>query len=248
MSLGRAHLLCLCMGLCSPAQACGVIGASERVASVQSGDIVFASGGRARLGGLALGEGAAAALAALVGASPRVAELSPSRDRWGRRVVDLVDTSGQSVALDLLARGLAFVRPERDSGGCDAERLDAESAARVAGEGVWAKPGAALDAADPAALARQDGRFALVSGVVRRVGEGRAKVYLDFAGRNGFSVVVARKAEPLFRRAGVDLRALAGRKVLVRGVVDMRFGPRIEIGDPSMIELLTSAKETGRGG
>jgi hypothetical protein len=138
------------------------------------------------------------------------------------------------------------VRPEPETRACESERLDAEAAARASGEGVWAQAGAILDAADPAALAAEDGRFALVAGVVRRVGGGRAKVYLDFAGRNGFAVVVAGKAEPQFRRAGVDLKALVGQRVLVRGVLDVRFGPRIEIADPAMIEPLE--RETGRGG
>src|SRR5947209_17221083 len=152
------HLLCLCVGLAEPAAGCGGVAGSERVGAVQGGDIVFGSGGRARLGGVSLAPEAAPALATLVGKTLRVTELGAARDRWGRRVVDLVSDSGQSVALDLLARGLAFVRPERDSAGCDAERLDAESGARAAGEGVWARAGAMLDAADLAALARSDGR------------------------------------------------------------------------------------------
>jgi hypothetical protein len=60
--------------------------------------------------------------------------------------------------------------------------------------------------------------------------------------------VVARKAEPLFARRGIELKALIGRKILVRGVLDDRFGPRIEVADPSMIEPGDGAKETNRGG
>jgi hypothetical protein len=105
-----------------------------------------------------------------------------------------------------------------------------------------------LNATDRAALDVSDGRFILVAGVVRGVGVSRAKVYLDFAGRGGFSILVARKAEPLFARRGIVLKALIGRKILVRGVLDDRFGPRIEVADPSMIEPGDGAKETNRGG
>ncbi|MDE3175706.1 MAG: DNA-binding protein, partial [Pseudomonadota bacterium] len=189
----------------------------------------------------------APALAALAGKRFGVAELGAAPDRWGRRVVDLVDDGGRSVALDLIARGLALARAEADIRDCTAERLGAEAGARAAAKGLWADRDVLLDAADAAALAKADGRFVLVEGVVRRVGEGRAKVYLDFAGHNGFSVVAAKKAEPSFRRSGVDLKALAGRRVLVRGVMDDRFGPRIEIADPAMIEILAGAKGTGRG-
>ena len=246
MIFRRAHLVCLCLGLASPAAACGAVAGAETVAAARGGEILFAHGLPARLGGLWLAPGASPLLAALAGRSFGVAVLAPAPDRWGRRVVDLVDAGGQSVALDLLARGLALVRPETETRECEAERLDAEAAARAAAEGVWAGRGAVLDAGDATALARADGVFVLVEGVVRRVGEGRAKVYLDFAGRNGFSVLAARKAEPLFLRSGVDLKALAGRRLRVRGVMDVRFGPRIEIADPAMIELLDSAKELGR--
>jgi hypothetical protein len=143
---------------------------------------------------------------------------------------------------------LAQVRPEFETRACDAERLEAESAARAAEEGVWADPLMVLNAGDRGALDAADGRFILVAGVVRGVGVGRAKVYLDFAGRGGFSVVVARKAEPLFARRGIDLKSLIGRKIVVRGVLDDRFGPRIEVADPSMIETGEGAKETNRGG
>ncbi len=221
------------------AAACGVVSGAVTVRGIAPrGEIVLADGRHARFGGLWLSPEAAIALAEREGQPLQLATLDRKPDRWGRLVVDLVDRDGQSVALDLILRGLALVRPEPETRACEAERLQAEEAARAAGEGVWASPGAILNSADLAALASADGRFALVEGVVRRVGGARAKDYLDFAGREGFSVVIRKKAEAQFRRAGVDLKALAGQRVLVRGVVDARIGPRIEISDPLMIEPL----------
>jgi hypothetical protein len=246
MIFRTAHLLCL-LAAASNASACGVVSDTAQVQAVApGGEIVLADGRRARFGGLWLAPLAQGALAEWTGKQLGVATLAPTPDRWGRSMVDLVEPDGRSLALDLLERGLARVRPEPETRVCEAERLDAEAAARAAGEGVWGEAGAILDATDAKALARADGRFVLVAGVVRRVGGARAKVYLDFAGRGGFAVVVASKAEPQFRRAGVDLRALAGQRVLVRGVLDARFGPRIEVADPAMIEPMQKA--TGRGG
>jgi hypothetical protein len=248
MFLRPAHLLCLLIGLSGPAAACAGAGATAEVVNAAAdGEIAFADGRRARWGGLALDPQAADALAALKGRRVAVVELAAAPDRWGRRSVDLIDDHG-SLALDLVLRGLARVRPEPDSAACDAERFEAEAAAREAGEGVWGRPDAVIDAGDAAALTVADARYVFVSGTVRRVGEGRAKVYLDLAPGRGFAVVVARKAEPRFRRAGLDLASLAGRKLLVRGVLDITFGPRIEVADPSMIELLESPQEAGRGG
>jgi len=244
-----AHLLCLLLGLSGSAEACGAPGATAEVANVSpGGEIAFTDSRRARWGGLALAPEAAAALTALKGQRVGVAELGLALDRWGRRIVDLIDDKGGSLALDLVLRGLARVRSEPESASCDAERLEAESAARAAGEGVWARADAVIDAGDAAGLAAADGRFVFVSGTVRRVGGTSAKVYLELAQARGFAVVVVRKAEPRFRRAGLDLASLTGRKLLVRGVLDISFGPRIEVADPSMIELLESPQEAGRGG
>jgi hypothetical protein len=249
MVFARAHLIWLLLVVSSGALACGVVSGQVGVRAVgPGGEIALEDGRRARLGGLRLAPGADAALAKAGPPRFGLVLIARNPDRWGRFVVDLQDQGGQSLALDLLARGLATVRPEPEARPCEPERLEAEGAAREAGEGLWSEPGAVLDAGDGAALAEADGRFALVEGVVRRVGEGRSRVYLDFAGKSGFSVMVARKIEPQFRRAGVDLATLAGQRVRIRGVMDVRFGPRMEIADPLMIELLERAKETGRGG
>jgi endonuclease YncB( thermonuclease family) len=241
-----AHLLCLALAAPAAASACGAPGATAELREAgPGGEIGLSDGRRVRLGGVQLAPGAQAAMGDWIGRRVGVATLAAEPDRWGRTVVDLVDPSGPSLALDLVTRGLAFVRPEPASRGCDGERFEAEAAARAAGEGAWAD-GAVLAAQDAKALAAADGRFVVVEGVVRGVGEGRAKVYLDFGAKGGFSVTVSRKAEDRFRRAGVDLSALAGRKVLVRGVVDNRFGPRIEIADPAMIEMLET--DASRGG
>jgi hypothetical protein len=242
-----AHLLCLWLATPGAASACGVFEETARLQAVgPGGEFGLADGRRARFAGLALAPEAEAALGEWTGKGLGVARLAPRPDRWGRLMVDLAGPDGRSLALDLLERGLARVRPEPETRPCEAERLEAEAAARAAGEGLWAQAGAVYAATDAAALARADGRFVLVAGVVRRVGGARAKVYLDFAGRDGFAVVVAANAEPQFRRAGVDLKTLAGQRVLVRGVMDVRFGPRIEVADPAMIQPLE--RETGRGG
>jgi hypothetical protein len=234
-----AHLFCLVCAAPVAASACGDVAAMVRVAGVSDGgELALADGRRARLGGLALAPAARGAIERLKGREVGLALLAARPDRWGRLVVDLVQDGGRSLGLDLVEQGLARVRPEPETRGCEAERLDAEAGARAAAEGLWAAPDAVFGALDGAGLAKAEGRFVLVDGVVRRVGVGRAKVYLEFGGRDGFAVAVARKAEPQFRRAGVDLMALTGQRVLVRGVVEVRYGPRMEIADPAMIEPL----------
>jgi hypothetical protein len=248
-SATRMAALGLAVVTAQAALACGALSEQAKLEGVTpSGEVVLAPGGRARLAGLVLDPRAAAALRGRLGQNLGVADLAPSPDRWGRRAVDLFDPDGASLTLGLVEQGFARVRAEVETRGCEAERLEAERGARAAGEGLWADPGAVLDAKDLAALAAAGGRFVLVVGDVRRIGATRTRMYLDFAPTRGLSVVAARKLEPQFRRAGLDVMDLAGRRVLVRGVLDNRFGPRIEIADPAMIEPLDSAKESDRGG
>ncbi len=114
---------------------------------------------------------------------------------------------------DLLRAGLARVKPEFETRNCEAARLEVEQAALGARLGVWAVPGAVFSADDSAALVAAEGRLVVVEGKVQRVGVGRSRVYLDFGGRGGFTVVALRKAEAAFQRSGRELTALSGTRL-----------------------------------
>lgn len=240
---------------------CGVASGSAKVEAVtERAEIRLEDGRLVRLAGLDIPTGGgfdaiAPARARLtegwMGKIVAVALLAARPDRWGRWLADLALPDGPAASTELLNAGLARVRPEFETRGCEAERLAAEAAARAAGSGLWNDPDSILDAADIDVLRVNDGRFVLIEGVVRRVGVGRSRVYLDLGRRGGFSVVVARKGEPAFQRRGILLNALAGQSIRVRGVLEDRFGLRIELADPLMIERLGRAegeKEAKPGG
>jgi endonuclease YncB( thermonuclease family) len=242
--------------------ACGAAAGKARVAEVTDRlEIRLADGRLARLAGLDApdprrGDPQTAAAARaflsdrLAGRDVGLVLFSPKPDRWSRFLADLSPEgaeSGEGAAKLLISAGFARVRPEFETRGCVAERLQAEAVARQAGLGLWNDPDySILDATDVEELERQDGRFVIVEGVVRRVGVGRARLYLDFGGRGGFTVVVARKSQNAFQGAGASLTSLAGEKIRARGVLDGRFGPRLEIAEPPMLERLGRA-EAGEG-
>ena len=74
---------------------------------------------------------------------------------------------------------------------------------------------------------------------MRRVGFGRSRLYLDLVPKGGPTIVVPRKLEPAFARAGHPLDgARPGRRSGARGALDNRLGPRLEVSEPAMIEFL----------
>ena len=251
------------LGGAAPTPACGVATGSAKVAAVtERAEIRLEDGRLLRLAGLDVpdaasgGFDAAAAARTLLtrdwaGRNVAVAWLAPRPDRWGRWLADLATPEGSTASMELLNAGLARVRPEFETRGCETERLSAEAAARVAGLGLWDDPDSILDPGDLDVLRAHDGRFVLVEGIVRRVGAGRSRVYLDFGRRGGFSAIVARKGESAFLLRGIALNALLGQAIRVRGVLEDRNGFRVEVADPSMIERLDraeGAKEAKPGG
>ncbi len=164
------------------------------------------------------------------------------RDRFGRIAgqVELADGS-QWVQAALVAAGVARVAPQIEGGSCVTALLAVEQQARLKGSGLWSDPRFAVHGPeDLAELSAAEGRFMLVEGVVRRVGESGGRVYLDFGRRfnEDFSVIVPRDAHKAFTSAGIDLRSLGGVRLRVRGVVSMRGGPAIELREPSAMELV----------
>ncbi|MGD0188131.1 MAG: thermonuclease family protein [Roseiarcus sp.] len=256
--------LVLALALAQPASAaCGVAAGTAKVAEVvERLEIRLDDGRLVRLAGLDVpvsargapetaAEARAFLASRLAGREVGLAAFAAKPDRWGRILADLSLPEpvggAASVASLLLSQGFARVRPEFETRGCVGERLAAERKARQSGLGLWSDPDySVLEAADVEGLAEWDGHFVLVEGVVRRVGVGRTRLYLDFGGRDGFTVLVARKSQSAFQSAGVPLSALAGEKIRVRGVLDDRFGPRLEITEPLMVERLGRA-EANRG-
>ena len=269
-SRARAVRLCVaCVALpaalaAAPAfAACGwPAGRVEPVGVDERLDIALSDGRTVRLGGLDVpnaGRGAPEEAAAardflsrrLVGRRADLIVLAGTPDRWSRTVADLSlpasdGAAASSTAAALLAAGLARVRPEFETRGCAAERLMIEDGARRASLGIWRDPDfAVIPSSDLAELRRRDGRFVVVEGMVRRVGFARSRLYLELVPHDGPTIVIARKLEPALAREGRPVGALVGETIRARGALDDRFGSRIEVGEPAMIEIARRADASG---
>jgi endonuclease YncB( thermonuclease family) len=250
--------------LASPSSAaCGrAAGRVEAVSVDERLDIELSDGRIVRLGGLDgpnADHGAPEILTSarqflgerLLGRDADLVLLAGGTDRWGRTVADLVvadprGASAGSAAAALLRAGYARVWPEFETRGCAAERLAMEEEAREGGLGIWRDPEfAVIQSSDSAELRRRNGRFVVIEGMVRRVGFARSRIYLELAPRDGPTIVVARRLEKTLAREGRPVGALVGETIRARGALDARFGPRVEVADPAMIEIARRSDALG---
>jgi hypothetical protein len=208
--------------------------------------------GLARLAGLrrldgAWPDNALAILRQQVGRDVRVAG-PEGRDRWARRTLHLgAGDAGHEGDLGrrLVAEGLAVVDPRNLPAPCGRGLLALEAAARTAGLGLWAgdryKP---IPAGDVARLNERIGRFVLVEGRVRSVGERASWTYLNFSGdwSTDFTVGIPKRIWDRTMGQHSGAASLRGREVRVRGILENRGGPALTILDPGVIEVLDEGR------
>lgn len=182
------------------------------------------------------------ALAALLaGRNVTLRSEDDAPDRYGRqRAVVFLSDSDTSVQSRLLAEGQALVSTEITEKVCAAVLFAAEGEARQAGKGTWASPAAIKNAESPDDILAGIGRFTLVEGKVVSVRQAGAMTYLNF-GHNwtrDFAVTISRRMIPAFETAGLPLKSLERKRIRVRGWVEGRPSPRIEVVRVGQIELL----------
>ena len=241
--------------------ACQAVGQTAEVAAVLDDlELALDDGRVVRLAGLdparatterpALAADAKAALLILVGEHRvRVQALTSTPDRWDR-LAALVGVAGEAATADpqptptlneaLIEAGWARTRPETLPPACLTTFRMSEARARNRGFGLWADPYyAVIPASDTNGLARRTGAMAIVEGVVS-VRHERYRTIVAFGPRNGRDLIalVARQNEKKLAKAGLDLQKLVGREVRIRGFLDDRFGPRIDLVDPGQVEIV----------
>ncbi len=177
----------------------------------------------------------------LIGHEVRLRGEDDAPDRYGRQSAFVwLLPSDTLVQADLLAQGAALVSPNVTNRECANVLLAAEARARDAKRGIWADPSAIKNAESPGAILAGTGRLALVEGKVLSVRQAGATTYLNF-GRNwtrDFAVTIPRRALANFEAAGLGLKSLENRRIRVRGFVEAKSGPRIEVLQEGQIELL----------
>lgn len=162
-------------------------------------------------------------------------------DRYGRQPAFVfLDGSDTSVQGQLLEQGHALVSADVSDKDCASSLAAAEAAARQARRGIWTDSSVIKSAESPGDILAMIGRFIVVEGKVLSVRQAGATTYLNF-GRNwtrGFAATISKRMTSAFGAAGTDLKSLENRRIRVRGWVEMRGGPRIEVLRTGQIELV----------
>jgi len=186
----------------------------------------------------------AALEAHLLGKEVRLRIGSRERDRYGRLMTHVFVGDGDDtvwVQEALVRGGLATVYSFSDNRECVRELQAVERVAREAGAGFWEQGVFRVrDAADLDSLDGLAYSFQIVEGRVEDVAESRGRVYLNFGEdwRTDFTATVAPSDRDSFNGSGVELLGLKGRTVRVRGWVERRNGPMIDVTHPEQIELI----------
>ena len=192
-----------------------------------------------RIPGIETPSDGAAFLADFAAEPVRLATAGPP-DRYGRQHAYAYAADGRLLQAELVAAGLAVVRPEGVPPDCVRMLLALEESARKARVGLWQNPSIIAKASEESSLSERNGLYGLVEGRVVSIGYGSRLVFVDF-GRNyrtNFTVMIENALIPRLREAGFSLESLSGRAVRVRGVIEESGGPAIRIADPFALELL----------
>lgn len=171
-------------------------------------------------------------------------------DRYGRLLAHAFTVRNEQrlwVQGELLRQGHARAYGLSGNFTCMTELLAHERVARLADTGLWANSAYRVRRADrPRNLMRLRNSYEIVEGIVHDAADVRGRIYLNFGTnwRKDFTAGIdagVLRADPVWRD---ELKALAGKAVRVRGWIERRNGPFIEVGNRGQIELVTGGANT----
>jgi len=203
----------------------------------------LADGREVRLAGIEPSAPAKAALAAIVGGKDvTLRAIDDAPDRYGRQSAFVfVGSADTPVQAQLLAEGVGLVSPDIADRACSTVLLAAEAEARGAKRGIWNSATVIKNAESADDILTGIGRLTVVEGKVLSVRQAGTTTYVNF-GHNftrDFAATISRRMLPGVESGGVPLKSLENRRIRVRGWVEARPGPRIEVLHAGQIEVLS---------
>jgi endonuclease YncB( thermonuclease family) len=174
----------------------------------------------------------------------RVVTSGRRTDRYGRLLAHVFVESGSGVVWvqgELLRAGHARAYLPDGGNACFAQLLASEAAARKTRAGLWSQTAYRVQsAAEVRSLLGLVGTFQLVEGRIVTVTGLRSAIYVNFGAdwRTDFTISIRGAARREAMSRWTDLAVLGGRLLRVRGWIERRGGPLIDIQDLAEIEWL----------
>jgi hypothetical protein len=255
IAAGFALIICVCH---SPAlAACEfALQGDGRVSSVLDARTFRLEDGReVRLAGIELASDAAgpgrAVLASLIeGRDVSLHGLDDTPDRYGLQPA-FVALKGlvTPIQFSMLTSGEVLASPAVSDQSCSRALLAAEAVARAAKRGIWAGSAALKNAKSADDISARLGRFTIVEGTVSSARLAGATFYVNFGRRwtRDFAVIISKRMMSAVEAAGIDLKSLKDKEVRVRGWIEKRGGPMIEITHAGQIEVIGAARSNLNG-
>lgn len=163
------------------------------------------------------------------------------RDRYERAIALVTFEDGTTLQQALVSAGWARVYSWPGETAGIAELLALEAEAREAGRGLWSDPAYRIRTPDPNLLALDLDSVQIVEGRVISTAQVDGRTYLNFGFdyRSDFTISIEARDRRAFETAGIDLLALEGAEVRVRGWIYAMNGPAITIDHPERLEILS---------
>jgi endonuclease YncB( thermonuclease family) len=159
-------------------------------------------------------------------------------DRHQYTLAHMFLNNGRWVEGELVQAGMARVYPTADNRALIEELQKLETVARAKKVGMWQDESYRVRNAEDKTIAI--GSFQLVEGRIVDVAEVKKSFYLNFGAdyHSDFTAYIPYKSRKLFRLAKIKPDELEGKKVRVRGWVEMKNGPYIQLDVPEQLEVL----------
>ncbi|MBZ0216084.1 MAG: thermonuclease family protein [Fimbriimonadaceae bacterium] len=170
-------------------------------------------------------------------------------DRHHRSLAHIFVSDGENslwIQEVIVGAGLARVYSYKDNRACIRALQQAESVARANELGIWKNSEFAVQPAHPpAGLLGLTDTFQIIEGRVVSAHAVNNRVFLNFGKiwREDFTGSISSRDYAKFRDAGLDLVALEGRIVRIRGWIEERGGPMIVLTHPEQLELAGDASD-----
>lgn len=172
-------------------------------------------------------------------------------DRYGRRLAQVFVIDGDTRGwlqgqLVESGRARAYALPGNEA--CLKDLLVREQVARLNGRGIWSdSPYRVRNSSQTRELLALRGRFAVVEGKVQKVAASGGRTYLNFGNdwKWDFTATVPPAVMRAKPEAQMFLNSLEGRDVRVRGWIERRNGPLVELSSLDEIEVLESPAVPG---